>query len=90
MKQINYNILPDYMRNEAKRYIEEGIPCGDFLTAVFENNLVEAFGKADDTNQMFMFEYAKFLYNEAPRSCWGSKETVDKWISNGGLKGVSA
>lgn len=55
-------------------------PTGDFLRAVLENKLVESFGRADDQNIRAMFQYASFLYNEAPRDSWGSAEAVDNWL----------
>jgi len=64
-----------------------GIEPGSFLLAVLSNNLTEAFGRADYINQQSMKDYCSFLYNYAPRGCWGSKETVNEWIESGGLKG---
>lgn len=63
-----------------KLYIENGIEPGSFLTAVLENDLMEAFGRADDINRERLFDYCSFLYNEAPPACFGSKEKVKLWI----------
>jgi hypothetical protein len=77
---INYEMLPEHCRDGMKLYIEHGIPPGSFLMAVLENNLVEAFGRADDVNINRLYDYASFLYNQAPSGCWGSKEKVSKWM----------
>ena len=86
--KIDYSRLPDYMREGMRLYIEHGVPVGHFLTAVLENNLMEAYGRADDTNAAAMHEYAAFLYNEAPRASHGSREAVSKWMNQGGLLGL--
>lgn len=78
--------LPEYMQESVERYITVGQPLGDFLQAVFENNLMRAFMTADHTNQLNMKAYATMLYH-APLRCFGSKELVDKWINGGGLVG---
>jgi hypothetical protein len=82
---IDYHELPEHMRFAAQMYIEHGQEPGDFLRAVLENNLVEAYGRADDTNTLYMREWASWLYNEAPLNCWGNKEKVDRWIDKRGF-----
>jgi hypothetical protein len=63
--------------NDFKSY---GVPPGDFLRAVLENNLMTAMGRADEQNRNDIFEICQFVYNEMPHSCHGSAEAVDKWI----------
>jgi len=78
--RINYSRLPEHIRAEMKRYIENRVPPGDFLMAVLSNSLVESFGRADFNNRKRMFDIAGFLYNEAPARCWGSPEKVARWL----------
>ena len=87
---INYSSIPEHCQDGLKRYIEDGIPPGSFLTAVLENNLVEAFGRADHINRDHIRDYCMWLYNEAPAvpRSWGSREIVSKWIKAGGLNGL--
>jgi len=63
-------------------------PFGDFVTAVLANDLVRAFGAADDENRENLFDYARFLYNDMPgrtgdasRDYWGSYEAVANRIA---------
>lgn len=89
---MNYDILPEHCRGGMRRYIENGIPPGSFLTAVLENNLVEAFGRADQINQERLRDYCLWLYNEAPAMpirSWGSREIVRQWIDAGGMAGLA-
>jgi len=79
---INYNLLPAHIRGGMKRYIEDGIQPGNFLTAVICDKLVESFAQADDVNIACMFEIAGFMYNEAPSVCRGSKEKMEAWMKS--------
>lgn len=63
------------------RYVEMGVPPGGFLRCVLENKLMESFGAADAENQRDMLEIVSYVYNEVPRSAWGSEEVVDGWLA---------
>lgn len=82
-----YARLPAYMEAPARRYIENGINPGGFLTAVLCNDLVGAFARADSANHAHMHEWAKWLHNDIPAPAWGSPEKVKAWIERGGLAG---
>lgn len=81
MIEISYRGLPEHMQDGARLYVEQGVPPGDFLTAVLQNDLVEAFNRADATNVHAMLAWAKWLDKDCPRAAWGSKEQVEKWIA---------
>jgi len=83
----NYDLLPEHIRGGMQRYIENGIPPGDFLQAVICNKLKESFECADDTNISRMFDIVRFMYNEVPSICWGSSERMTNWVKIGGLNG---
>ena len=48
------------------RWYHEGYPIGDFLTAVVQNNFMEACLHADDVNRKAFYLYALFLANKIP------------------------
>jgi len=52
-------------------YYHDQLP-GDFLTAVVSNDLMEAFGCADDTNFKYLYLYATYLHNNMPAD-WREK-----------------
>ena len=79
--------LPAHMVDSVIRYIDYGIPPGHFLTAVFSNQFVGAFHRADDTNIVYMKAWASFIYNDAPGNSHGSPSHVRDWIKSGGLVG---
>lgn len=74
--------LPVYMVDQMYWYLAKRIPPGGFLQAVLENNLVEAFGRADECNANALKDYARFIYNEIPTNSWGSATTVKTWLNN--------
>jgi hypothetical protein len=84
---VDYSSLPEHMQDGTRLYVEEGIEPGGFTLAVLCNELVEAFGRADQINIAAMFDWADWLFNEAPMGCWGSASKVEAWIAKGGLKG---
>ena len=83
-----YKLLPEHGREPMKLYIEKGIEPGSFLTAVLSNNLIESFGRADSINSERIRDYCQFLYQHAPRDCWGSLKRIDEWIIRGGIDGI--
>ena len=72
--------IPERMMGGIRRYIDEQIPPGHFLTAVLCNDLKEACGRADDENMRNLPAYVAYLYNEVPANCWGSEDAVNKWL----------
>lgn len=72
--------ISDRMMPGIKRYIEDGIQPGRFLTAIIQNNFSEVCGQADDENIQNLPAYAAYFYNEAPSDCWGTKEKMTAWM----------
>lgn len=73
--------IPEYMHDGVILYIVHGIRPGDFLSALFSNDLMESFGLADAHNTLAMHSWVKWIYNEAPATCHGSPGQVEKWLS---------
>lgn len=89
MKQQNIEQLPEHIRDGVLNYVEKGWPIGGFLTAVFTNNLMEAFARADDINRVQLYAICSWVYNEAPSGCWGNPAKVRLWLEAGGLAGIA-
>jgi hypothetical protein len=73
-------LVPQHMHGGIRRYFYEGIGPGSFLTAVLENNLMEALGRADDENRNALPAYGTFLYNYVPAGSFGSPAKVAEWL----------
>lgn len=76
----NLHLIPEHMRGAIRRYYFDGISPGGFLTAVLENNLMEALSRADDENRNALPAYGTFLYNYVPAESYGSPAKVDAWL----------
>ena len=79
---FDYDRIPENLMGGLKRYIEQKVLPGSFLTAVLENNLSEAVGRADIRSLYILPIIVCWLYNEAPGSCWGSPEKVKAWVAS--------
>ena len=77
----DYARLPEHMRDAASDYIEDHRGPGHFLYAVLSNDLVGAFGRADEANRDAMHDWAMWLYNDIPSAAWGTPEKVDAWVA---------
>lgn len=77
---INYQKAPNNLGDHLKLYIEHHIPMGGFMNAVLENDLLEAYFRADDINRRLIFEIVSWLYSQAPVECWGSAKKVSEWL----------
>ncbi len=73
--------LPDDMAGAIERYIFDRIDAGDFITAVFENSLTGAFGKADLENRALMFEWSDFVYNHMGTGITGTRAIVKRHLA---------
>lgn len=76
-------MIPKILSDSLIAYRDDHRPTGGFLRAVLENNLCEAFGRADDMNRLIMFSIVSWVYNEMPISAWGSKKKVETWLQAG-------
>ena len=67
-------------RDALDRYVEHGLPVGDFMRACIDNNLSLAVAHADDTNLTQLPAIVGYLYNECPSRCWGKSGAHDAWV----------
>lgn len=73
--------IPAHMHDPIARYVASGeLEPDDFLEAILENNLREAFSRADDDNIGNVGAFLGFFHNYAPSVCWGSPARVKDWI----------
>jgi hypothetical protein len=72
--------IPERMMGGLLRYINNGVPTGNFLYSVLCNDLQHAVGYADEENLRNLPAYVMYLYNEAPSTCWGSPEKVAAYL----------
>lgn len=71
--------LPHRFFDSMMRWIEHGVKPGSFLSAVLSNDLSESFACADAMSVHELPGIVSWLYNDAPRVCWGSPERMATW-----------
>jgi hypothetical protein len=74
-------LIPEHMHEGVRAYVLDHYRGGDFLTAIFSNDFLEAAGRADEKNQRAFFGWAVFLYNYVPIGCQGSAKKVKAWTT---------
>ncbi len=72
--------VPGHLLEVLKTYVTHRIPAGGYLTAVLENNLMEAIGRADEHSYQALRATVSLVHNEMPHTCWGSPDKVKAWL----------
>lgn len=81
VKDIDWELCPETVRDSLKNYVERRLPVGGFLTAVLSNDLWGAFTKADSENRVLLWEIVSFIHWEiVPTLCYGSLEKIARWM----------
>ncbi len=80
MASLAASRIPENLHGGIMRYIVHGIKPGGFLSAVFENDLMEAFGRADTQSQACMHHIIGWVYNHCPRAAWGTPDAIERWM----------
>ena len=70
------NAIPEHTRAAIWNYAHHGLPPGSFLTAVLENDLLQAIAYADDDSVKALKPIAQVLYSRVPAGCYGSKAAI--------------
>lgn len=73
--------MKDSTRETIVNYVNFGLPPGGFITAVLSNDLFGAIGRADAENLRDLHEICLFVYNKIPSECWGSRQSVERWLA---------
>lgn len=73
------HLIPQHMHEPVLGWIYRRQPIGKFLNAVLSNDFMGAATNADEANLAKLRGWAHFLYNYAPRGCYGSPEKVEAW-----------
>ncbi len=77
------NDIPDLVLRGLTNYVNYGVPVGDFLTAVLENDLSGAVAHADPESLAAIKPLVVLLFNEAPSRCWRHPDRVAAWLRMG-------
>ena len=76
-----YPAIPVSTIEAIINYIQNGYIPGGFVTAVLQNNLKEAIGRADQFNQQCLRDIVMFICWEIPANTHGSPEIVRRYLA---------
>lgn len=78
---IDYDLIPPRVLAALQRHADPAQrgPTGDFVTAVLNNDLKEAVGRADGASLHALHSIVAYVYNEMPAASQGSPEKVQAW-----------
>jgi hypothetical protein len=79
-QRLDESGVPRSLHAGLTEYIAARRPVGSFLTAVLSNDLQDAVIHADPMNRRLLPEIVLFLVHYVPGTCWGSPETVARWL----------
>lgn len=88
---IDYSKIPKnckYMEKAFRNYLETGVKPGGFAYSLLCNDLRFAVTRADEQNLESILEWVEWITFKIPQAAWGRKDIVDRWIENGGAKGL--
>lgn len=88
IRRLNFDgyDIPEHTKGAIERYILDRYAPGSFLQSVLANDLFQAVGRADDINIRHLRDICGWIYNRAPLDCWGSYETIKKYLETPRVK----
>jgi len=88
--RADWDMIPDYMIDGVKNWIENGWEPGSFLKAILERRIWDAVWNADHYNEQNIAKWVKFCEWYLPPNCQGSEENVRDWKAMGGYRRAKA
>lgn len=73
-------LVPQHIRPGIINYVNEHREQGDFLMALFRNDLHQTLVRADDINLVALRGIMQFVWMNVPAPAWGSPEKVQAWL----------
>lgn len=77
---VNYQLIPEHMRENMEGYLEYGWELGGFLYSILTNDLRGTVKRADVSNRYHLLGWIDFCLGELPGQSWGSPEAVAYWM----------
>ena len=81
---MKYPTAPIHILDAITDHVNNHIPNGHFVTAVLENNLMEAIFHADANSLAGLKDICRFIHWEIPSASHGSVEKVRAWLAKRG------
>jgi len=76
---LSYEMIPENIIYSITDYVVYANRPSGFIEAILSNNLFEVMSIADKDMQEILPSIVKFIYNNTPSGCWGSRKIVENW-----------
>ena len=78
--------IPALLLEGITNYVEHRVKPGGFLSSVLQNDLVRAYGRADEESLRALPQIINYLNANVPATCWGSPEKYSDWLAKKDLE----
>lgn len=80
---ISWDTCPNQnLVHGMRMWIEYGVEPGEFLRAVLCSDLIGAVMMADRTNLSMLPDIVRWMMDNLPSPCWGSRDRYESWLSS--------
>lgn len=77
----SYSRIPWQTLTDIYAYVDEKRDVGHSLKSILSNDLFQAYRHADSETRDAMPDIVAFIFSEVRSDCYGSKEKVDRWLT---------
>lgn len=88
IRAIDYESIPQWVRDELDAWAQRGSIPGKFVRAVLENNLRDAFALGGENEVAAMRSIVAYCVWNIPAACWKTEANIVAWASAGGAEGL--
>ena len=83
LAQLGVDVLAhtQAMQTSLDRYRDDHVELGGFLTAVLQNDLLDAVSRADRLSLLGIKAIVQYCHWELPSGSWGSSAAVKAWLA---------
>jgi hypothetical protein len=75
-------LVPSHDHGGIRRYYQDGIPPGHFLTAIIDNDLKGVFARADEINKAAIEQILMWFRWHPPAGTWGYPGACKDYLQN--------
>jgi len=89
MPQLNYEGVPERVREQIQAYVEDGTLPNEYLQAIISDSLSGVFRFCSTVDEIRdAYTTSGWITNSCPGAMYGSHEKMTRWNLNKGLTGL--
>lgn len=76
-----HRLVPQHLWGGLRRFLEDHVRPGSFLSAALSNDLKDAVATGDVQSLVGLISLVRWLGSYAPIDAWGSRDAFESWLS---------